>query len=574
MTNPPRLEGAQQPDPLRWVPGLNLLRTYDAKWLRPDLVAAITLAAYVLPAGIGDASLANLPPETGLYACIFSGLAFWLFCSSRYTAISVTSAISILIGVTLGEFANGDALRFAALASCTALLVAAIAFVASLVKAGAVVAFISESVMLGFKSGVALYLGATQLPKLFGFKGSHGDFWERTGDFFRHIGDTNPYALALGLSALAILVLGKVFFKNRPISILVLVGGVLIASLGEFSSKGVKLLGEIPTSIPMLQIPSVHLSDLNDLVPLAVACFLLGAVETAAIGRMFAAKHRIRFDSNQEFLGMAAGNLLSGLGHGFPVSGGMSQSLVNESAGARTPLSGLFSSLLMLLITLFMADKLRNLPQSVLAAIVLVAVSGLFKASALVKLWKSHRSEFVIAIAALLGVLGSGLLRGVLIGALISLVLVMRRASRPHVAVLGRVPGTSRFTDRERHPENELIPDVLILRPEVSLLYFNINYIADFIRSRVSEGGDELKAVLCDLSSTPTIDLQAVETLNELAREFSSTGMQMHALEARANVRDMLHREGDKRCLRGIDESATVASVVDALSGRTRAAGS
>src|SRR5438874_6716401 len=225
--------------------------------------------------------------------------------------------------------------------------------------------------------------------------------------------------------------------------------------IGRF---GVKLLGQVPQGLPPFGLPAVHISDLNDLLPLALGCFLLGTVETAAHGRMFAVKHGYRFDPNQELLGIASANVMAGLGHGFPVSGGMSQSLVNESGGARTPLSGFIASLLMLLIVLFVSGALRYLPQPVLAAIVLMAVTGLFKLSALKHFWRADRAEFVVALAALLGVLGSGLLRGVMIGAVISLVQLLRRASRPHVAFLRRIPGPRRFSDMARHSDDEPVP--------------------------------------------------------------------------------------------------------------------
>ena len=434
------------------IPALAWLRSYQRPWLRADLLAGLTLAAYLLPAAIGDASLANLKPEAGLYAVLFPGLVFWLFCSSRHTAISVTSAISLLVGSSLGEIAGGDTARFGALAAGTALLVALIGLIAWAVKAGAIVNFISESVMVGFKCGVALHLASTQLPKLCGFKGGHGNFWERSHDFFSNLHQTNQAAVLLGVAALAVLLLGKFFLKNRPIAILVVVGGIVAASVWGLEARGVKMLGEVPQGLPAIGLPALHFSDLNELLPLAVACFLLGAVETAAIGRMFAAKHGGRLDPNQEFLALAASNLAAGMGQGFPVSGGMSQSLVNESGGARTPLSGFFASLVILIITLFFAGLLRDLPQPVLAAIVLVAVAGLFKVSVLRHLWRTDRAEFLVAMTALLGVLGSGLLRGVLIGAVISLVLLIRRAARPHVAMLGRIPGTRRFSDARAPP--------------------------------------------------------------------------------------------------------------------------
>ena len=209
-------------------------------------------------------------------------------------------------------------------------------------------------------------------------------------------------------------------------------------------------------------------------------------METAAIGRMFTAKHGGRLDANQEFLALAASNLAAGLGRGFPVSGGMSQSLVNEGGGARTPLSGAFAAGIILVVVLFFSHLLAALPQPVLAAVVLVAVAGLFKVSTLKHLWRGDRPEFLVAMAAIVGVLGQGLLRGVMIGAIISLVLLIRRASRPHVAFLGRIAGTRRFSDRERHPDNELIPGVLIFRPESGLLYFNMDHVRDTIVERVA----------------------------------------------------------------------------------------
>src|ERR1700746_3198991 len=267
-------------------PILTWLRAYQPTWLRADLIAGVTLAAYLMPAGLADASLANLPPEAGLYACLFSGLVFWLFCSSRHTAITVTSAISVLVGASLGDLAGGDPSRFWALASCTALIVGVLSFIAWLAKAGVIVNFISESVLVGFKCGIALFIASTQLPKFFGFKGSHGDFWERSGYFFSHLRETNTASLLLGLAALVVLLLGKRFLKNKPVALFVVVAGILVASTMDLGSLGV----QGPAGVPPFGLPAVHLSDLNDLLPLALGCFLLGTVETAALGRMFAVK--------------------------------------------------------------------------------------------------------------------------------------------------------------------------------------------------------------------------------------------------------------------------------------------
>ena len=547
------------------IPALTWLRTYDKTWLRGDVVAGITLAAYLVPAGLGDATLANLPPEAGLYACLFAGLVFWFFSSSRHTSITVTSAISLLVGASLGGISGGDPARFGALAAATAVLVAMLGVVAWLVRAGVIVTFISESVMVGFKCGVALFLASTQLPKLFGFHGAHGDFWENTGYFLKHLHETDVASVEIGLAALALLVLGKIFLKNKPVALFVVVGGIVVSSLLGLEEKGVKLLGAVPQGLPEIGLPAIHRADLNQLLPLAFACFLLGAVETAAIGRTFAAKHGRRLDANQEFLALSAANLAAGLGRGFPVSGGMSQSAVNEGAGARTPLSGLFSAGIILAIVLFFSHLLSPLPQPVLAAVVLVAVSGLFQLSSLKHLRRADRPEFVVAVAALLGVLGSGLLRGVMIGAVISLVQLLRHTSRPHVALLGRIPGTRRFSDRERHPDNELIPEMMILRPESGLVYFNVDHVCDAILDRVHAEPALPKAVVLDLSAVPGVDMQSADALAALATKLGGMGIKVQAVEARSSVRDRLRAEGADTAVGGLNRFTSVADAVEAL---------
>ena len=255
------------------------------------------------------------------------------------------------------------------------------------------------------------------------------------------------------------LLLGKIFLKNQPVALFVVVGGIVISDWLGLDARGVKLLGTVPQGLPALGLPAIHWADLNELLPLALACFMLGAVETAAIGRMFTAKHGGRLDANQEFLALAASNLAAALGRAFPVSGGMSQSLVNEGGGARTPLSGAIASGIILVVVLFFSHLLAALPQPVLAAIVLVAVTGLFKLSTLKQLLHTNRTEFIVAVAALAGVLSSGLLQGVLIGAIISLLLLIRRSAAArrvswthhrHAAILGSRAASGQRTDFRR----------------------------------------------------------------------------------------------------------------------------
>ena len=526
------------------VPATTWLPQYRAEWLRPDLVAGLTLAAYLLPAGIGDASLAGLPPEAGLYACLFSGLVFWIFCSSKRTVITVTSALSLLVGAAAGELSAGDPARHAALAAAMALMVAVIALAAWAVRAGSAVGFFSETVLVGFKAGLALYLASTQLPKLFGFSGSHGDFWERASHFLRNVDQTNVTALLFGVTALAALTAGKLWLKNRPVAFLVVIAGIVGARLMDVEALGVSLLGDVPQGLPSLGLPVVSRADLNALLPPALACFVLATVETSAIGRMFAQKHGGRLDANQELLALSGANLLAGLGRGLPVSGGMSQSLVNESAGARTPISGLIATAFTLFVVLFASGLLRNLPQPVLAAIVLAAVMSLVDLHALRTIWHFSRTEFTVAVAALIGVLGSGPANGVLIGAGLSIVLLLRQGARPRVTELAPVAGTTHFADAVRHPENRPAVGVLVVRSESALLYFNVDHVRERLFQLLDSRKDEVRLVIFFLGSVPVVDLAGAELLSDLNRTLKARGIDFRLAEARGAVRDALRRSG------------------------------
>ena len=546
----------------RWFPGLTFLKRRSRDEWKQDVVAGVTLSAYLLPAAIGDASLAGLPPEMGVYACLFGGLVFWLFCSSKQAVVTVTSAISLLVGSSIGELAGGDPSRHAALAALTALIAGLLALAAWAAKAGSLTAFVSESVMSGFKTGVAFHLAASQLPKLFGFKGGHGDFWERSHYFLTHLGETHAISLLLGLSALAILVAGKLLLPGRPVSLLVVIAGIAAVPVFHLADIGVKTLGDVRRGIPAPGLPDVGPSDFNLILPLAIGCFLLGAVETTAIGRMFGRKHKYRIDSNQEFLALAVSNLAAGLGHGYPISGGMSQSVVNEAGGARTPVSGLIAALLLAAVALFLTGLLRNLPQPVLAAVVLVAVTGLVKIRDLRRLWNFSRQEFAVAIVALLGVLGSGLLRGVLVGALLSLLLVIRRASRPRTTELGRVPGTDYFADLVRHPDNERIPDVFVFRTEAALMYFNVDYVRERFQEAFERRGADVRLVVFFLGTVPAIDLEGVEFLEELHRGLVARGVDLRLAEAHGQVRDALLRCGFEKSGIPVIQNQPVTTVI------------
>jgi MFS superfamily sulfate permease-like transporter len=455
------------------------------------------------------------------------------------------------------------------MASATAVMVAALALLARLFRAGAIVNFISESVLVGFKCGVALYLASSQLPKLCGITGGHGDFWEKSAAFIRHAPETNPASLMMGVVALLGLFLGKKFLPRIPVALVVVVAGLLIGANSDLAGRGVKMLGEVPQGLPAFGIHGLERGELNALLPLAMACFLLGAVETAAIGRTFARTYGYRLDSNQEFLALAGANLAAGLGQGFPTSGGMSQSLVNESSGARTPLSGFVASLVILIVILFLSSVLRHLPQPVLAAIVLVAITGLFNFAALRHMWHVSRGEFAVAVAALLGVLGSGLLMGVLIGAILSILLLLRRAMVPHTTELGRVAGTDYFADCIRHPNNERTPGVFIFRCDGGIFYFNTEHVTDRFFELLGKRDDKVKLAIFLMGTVPMLDIAGVECITELRENLRKRGIELRLAEAHSTVRAMLRRNGFEQHYGPVEPDQTIATILRKTSWET-----
>jgi MFS superfamily sulfate permease-like transporter len=382
------------------------------------------------------------------------------------------------------------------------------------------------------------------------------------GHFLGGLGQTNPTSLVLGLTALAVLLLGKTVLKDRPVALFVVIGGIVAAGVFRLNERGVALLGDIPQGLPMPSLPLVTRADINTIFPLAMACFVLAAVETTAIGRMFGAKHGYRLDATQEFLAIGAANLMAGLGSAFPVSGGMSQSLVNETGGARSPLSGLVAALITLLVAVFFTRLLRDLPQPVLAAIILVAVTGLVRVDTLRHIWRFSRTEFAVAMAALLGVLGSGLLNGVLLGVAISLLLLLRRASRPRVTELARVPGTQYFADLTRHPENEREDSVLVIRSEGALLYFNIDHVRDRISALINERATPPRLIVFFMGNVPHVDLAGVEFLIEVVQKCHTSGIDFRLAEVHGEVREALRRSGEAQARQLAEAHQTVDAVV------------
>jgi sulfate permease, SulP family len=531
---------------LLWrVPVARWLADYRAAWLPGDLVAGVTLAAYAIPVALAYSTLAGLPPQVGVYGYLLGGIGYALLGSSRQLAIGPTSAISLMIAGTVGEMAGGDAQHYAQIASLAGFTVALLCLLAWLLRLSALVKLISDSILVGFKAGAGLTIMMTQLPSLFGISGGGHNFFERAALLVGQIGGMRPLVLAVGLVAILLLIVGDRLLPAKPVALGVVALSIVAAWALGLPALGLPTTGEIPAGLPALAGPALRLRDVEGIVPLAAGCLLLAYIESISAARTFAAKHGYALDPRQELLGLGAANLAAALGHGYPVAGGLSQSAVNDKAGARTPLSLVFASATLAVCLLFLTGFLENLPKAVLAAVVLTAVAGLVDVPALIRMWRVSRLDFYAAVIALVAVLLLGILQGILLAAGASVLLLLMNASRPHVAFLGRIPGTNNYSDLARHPENEPIPGVIAFRPEASVLYINAEAVLHSVLDRLRGGdGSSIRLVVCDLSASPHIDLAGTRMLHELHGELAARGVALRIVGARGRVRDLLRADG------------------------------
>jgi high affinity sulfate transporter 1 len=548
--------------PAQWLP------SYRAKWLPNDAIAGVTLAAYGIPVSLAYASLAGLPPQYGIYCYLVGGLFYAFFGSSRQLAIGPTSAISMLVGVTIAGMAEGDPGRFASIAALTAVVIAAMCVVAWVLRLSSLVNFISETILLGFKAGAALTIALTQLPKLFGVQGGGHNFFESLVSLGSQLPNTNLAVLGFGLAALAVLLLGEKFLPGRPVALLVVVVSIVVLSMTSLIDQGFKVVGVLPTGLPEFKLPGLRVRDVDGVIPLAFACLLLAYVESVSAARALAQQNGYEINPRQELLGLGAANLAAGFFQAYPVAGGLSQSSVNDKAGAKTPLALVFASITIGLCLLFLTGLLSNLPNVVLAAIVLVAVKGLINIRELRHVWRVSRFEFVVSMVAFAAVLLLGILQGVIVAVVFSMMLLIRRAAHPHVAFLGRIPGTRAFSDIGRNPDNETVPGVLAFRVEASLLYFNVEHVRDVVleKARSTPG---LRLVVCDLSISPMVDIAGARMLAGLQDKLAAAGIRLRLVAAHASVRDILRAEGLEERVGYFGRHISVADAIDEFHGGT-----
>jgi high affinity sulfate transporter 1 len=549
------------------------LRGYQPAWLRGDVIAGLTVWAVLVPEALAYATIAGVSPVIGLYAAPGALLLYAVFGSSRHLVTGPMAATAALSAAVVADHAVAGSDDFLALTIALALVVGAIALVAGLLRLGFLASFISEPVLKGFIIGLALTIIVGQLPKLFGIDGGEGNFFEKGWAFLTGLGGTQLPTLAVGLVSLAVVVGLKEIAPVVPGSLVAVALGILAVRLFGLDERGVDIVGPIQPGLPTFGLPDAQLPDYLGLVASAVGVALVGFAEGLGAAKTYATRFGYDIDPNRELLGLGTANLAAGLSGGMIVNGSLSKTAVNAGAGAKSQVSGLVVAVLTVVTLLFLTGLFESLPEATLAAIVIAALVELVDVRSLIAFFGVYtsrlgriygvaaRADFLAAMAALFGVLVFDTLPGLFLGIDVSIVLLVYRSSRPHVAVLGRIPGShGQYGDVDRHPENSVDPAIVILRPESGLYFANADRLRSVIRAAAA--GDGVHAVVLDLATVPAVDLTAARMLHETHEQLRTEGRRLVLAHDVGQVRDQLAVGGVD-----IDVFPTIDAAVEAARG-------
>jgi sulfate permease, SulP family len=530
------------------------LRGYERAWLRGDLIAGLTVWAVLVPESLAYATIAGVPPVVGLYAAVPALVLYAALGSSRHLVVASMSATAALSAGIVADLVRGDDDQFVALTAALALITGVLGVVAGLVRMGFLAAFISEPVLKGFIVGLALTIMVGQLPKLFGVPKGEGDFFRQLGSVLGHLGGTNVPTLLVGAASLLLVLLLRRWLPRVPGSLLVVLLGISAVALLGLDDDGVAIVGSIDAGLPRLGLPAVPAGDYLTLAGAAVGVLLVGYAEGLGAAKTYAARAGYDIDPDRELLGLGAANLGSGLASGMVVNGSLSKTAVNGGAGAKSQLSGLTVAALTVVTLLFLTGLFEQLPEATLAAVVIAAVVELVDVPALRRLyrvWTPHlggiygwaaRADFLAALAALLGVLVFDTLPGLFIGIAVSLVLLLYRASRPHIARLARGTGPGAWLDLDRHPDLAPDPAVLVLRVESGLFFANADHVRDVVRAGLTPA---TRAVVLDAQTAPFIDVTATGMLTQLAHDLGRRRVTLAIAHPLGQARDVLRTAAD-----------------------------
>jgi high affinity sulfate transporter 1 len=554
----------------RWLPGVAVARRYERTWLRDDVIAGVVVTALLIPAGMGYAEAAGLPPETGLYATIVPLLAYALVGPSRILVLGPDSALAPIIAAAVLPLAAGDSARAVALAGLLALMMGAVLLVGGLLRIGFITDLLSKPIRIGYLNGIALVVIAGQLPKLFGFSVEGTSFVDDVTGFVDGIADgaVNATACAIGIGSLMVIVVMRLMRIRVPGVVVVVVGAVVLTAVFGWQDE-VPVVGALPRGLPAPALGGLGWSDVGTLVAPALGIALIAFADTGILSRTFAARHGTSVDGNQEMVAIGAANVAGGLLGGFPVSASASRTPVAEAAGARTQLTGVVGAVLIVAFILVAPGLTDYLPSSALAAIVISAAAGLLDLRSLLWLARVDPVEAALSVTALVGVTLVGVLQGIAIAVGLSLVAFVNQAWRPYRAELGRIPGVRGYHDMSRHADSARLPGIVIVRFDAPLFFANGGMFDDYVRSVVARA-DGVRTVILAAEPITDIDTTAIDELVELDIFLASRGIDLVIAEMKGPVKDQIkrYRLGDRF---GPERfMPTVGAAVDAVTGTFR----
>jgi high affinity sulfate transporter 1 len=547
-----------------WMPGIRAMRTYERSWLPRDLVAGVVLMTLLVPQGMAYAELAGLPAITGLYTTVVCLLAYAVVGPSPILVLGPDSSLGPMIAATILPLAAGDEEAAIALAGMLALLVGLVCVGAGLGRLGFVADLLSNPVRTGYLAGLSIVIFIGQLPKLFGFSTDADGLIGEAVAFLDGVagGETNAWALAIGLLSLGIIVGLKRASPPTPGILVAVVTSIVISIVFDLAARGVDVIGVLPQGFPLPSLPRVDPQDLPILVASAVGISLVAVGDTISTSGGFASRAGYEVDGNQELAGIGSANVAAGLFSGFPVSTSSSRTAVAFQSGGQTQLTGLVAAGLVLLMLVLVPGLVASMPQPVLAAVVIAASISLLDLPELRRLASVRRTEFALAIACALGVALVGVLQGIVVAVVLSVLYIFKRAWQPYSTVLGKPAGVPGFHDLRRYPDAKTVPGLLIVRWSAPLFFANATVFRDRIRRLIKESDPPPMWVLVAAEPITDIDTTAGTVLADLDIELNAAGIHLAFAELQSDVRDQIVRYG---LLETIDQGHLYPSVTEAV---------
>jgi high affinity sulfate transporter 1 len=527
----------------RWVPGVRVLRTYRRAWLRADLLAGAVLAAILVPQGMAYAELAGLPAVTGLYTTIACLVGYAVLGPSRVLVLGPDSSISPLILAAITPLlVTDDPARAIALAGMLAVLVGLTEIGLGLGKLGFVADLLSKEVQVGYMNGLAITIIVGQLPKLFGFSTHADSFLAELRAFVEHLEQTQTTTLIVGVAVLVLLLVLPRITTRLPAVLVGVLGATVASAVLGLAASGVATVGALPQGVPTPAVPWTTAGDVVPLLIAAVGITLVSLTDTIATATSFAARRGEEVEPNQEMIGMGAANIAAGLFQGFAVSTSGSRTAVAEQSGAKSQVTGLVGAGLVAALLLFLNSLLADLPQTALAAVVIVAALSLMDMGLLRRYLRVRRSAFAVSLLATVGVVLLGVLQGIVVAVTLAILLFFRRNWWPHGAVLGTVEGVEGWHDVDAHPDAQQIPGVVVYRWEAPLFFANAGSFRQQIRHLVHERQPEWVVIQCE--AVTDVDVTAAEMLEQLDNELNAAGVHLAFAEMRSRLQDLTLRYG------------------------------